>query len=165
MCHKSCVTWHVSNVMCHMSYVTCHVSNVMCHLSCVTYHVSHVMCHMPCVTCHVSHVMCHMSRVTCHMSRPLPRFFMFWFLFLFWDFTKQLILEITFATSLLLMMGELAGGGSVAVAVCVTVRWQATCDSLLSAMSVCLSVFFSKNVFQFVSNFFLPLVMFLLVLS
>ena len=57
--------------------------------------------------------------------------------FLFWDFTKQLILEITFATSLLLMMGELAGGGSVAVDVAVTVRLQATGDSLLSAMPVC----------------------------
>ena len=67
---------------------------------------------------------------------------------MFWDFTKQLILEITFATRLLLMMGELAGGGSVAVDVAVTVRLQATGDSLLSAMSVCQSVFFSLKIFS-----------------
>ena len=77
-----------------------------------------------------------------HCKARVPQ----WFLFLFWDVTKQLILEITFATSLLLRMGELAGGGSVAVAV--AVRWQATCDSLLSAMSVCLSVCFFLKIFS-----------------
>ena len=49
-------------------------------------------------------------------------FLCFDFRFLFWDFTKQIILKITFATSLLLLMGELAGGVSVTVDVAVTVR-------------------------------------------
>ena len=33
MCHMSCVTCQVSNVMCHMSPVTCQVSHVRCHES------------------------------------------------------------------------------------------------------------------------------------
>ena len=137
MCHMSCVTCHVSHFMCHMSCVTCHVSHVICHMSHVMCHMSCGTCHMSCVTCHVSHVTCNGSHVTFFLSHIFCLYFTFldtmlsqrkvcflWglhrleflcfgFWFLFWDFTKQLILKITFATCLLLMMGELAGGGSV----------------------------------------------------
>ena len=116
-------------------YVTCHVSQVMCHMSCVTCHLSHFMCHMSHVTCYMSHTTCHMLYVIFFFiyffwqnvqsaegllsTKPTPSsFFAFWFLVCFLDFTKQLILEISFATSLLLMMGELAGAGSVCVCGC-----------------------------------------------
>ena len=177
------VTCHVLHVMFHMSCVTCHVSHVMCHRSCVTCHVSHVMCHMSCVTCHVSHVICYMSHVICNF------FFFLYFIFLekmlsqrrfgyqrgplrlvffcvlifclFSDFTKQLFLEISFATSLLLMMGELAGGGSVCGCGCCCYR-QVTRDMWQSTIrGVRLSVCFFYNLFQ---TFCLPLAMFLLVL-
>ena len=168
MCHISCVTCNVSHVMCHMSCVTCHVSHIMCHMSCGTCHMSHVTCHMSHVTCNVSHVTCNVSCVTFYMShifclyftfldtmlsqrkvcflRGLHRldFLCFDFLFLFWYFTKQLILKITFAASFLLMMGELAGGGSVAVDVAVSVRLQATCVYYPQCPSASLFFFYIK---------------------
>ena len=138
-----------------------------------THHVLHFMRHILCVTCHLSHVMCHMSQVTCHMSHVICHFFSLPFLdkmlgvsqqrvcypqglpclillcldffSSFFDFTKHLILEISFATSLLLMLGELAGGGSVAVT---RSMWQST------TRHVHLSVCFFFKCFRFGSNCF-----------
>ena len=138
-----------------------------------THHVLHFMRHILCVTCHLSHVMCHMSQVTCHMSHVICHFFSLPFLdkmlgvsqqrvcypqglpclillcldffSSFFDFTKHLILEISFATSLLLMLGELAGGGSVAVT---RSMWQST------TRHVHLSVCFFLNVSDLVQIVF-----------
>ena len=106
----------------------------MCYISCVTFCVSHVTCHMSCVTCPMLHVICHffplfLDKMLEWVSRgsviheAYPFFCVLIFFYSFLDFTKHLTLEISFATSLLLRMGELAGGGSVDVT---RNMWQST---------------------------------------
>ena len=68
-----------------------------------------------------------MHRLYCLTRRrkifgKLERFFGFWFCI--WFFGSVLMNQ-----SLLCIVGELAGGGSVAVAVCVGDMWQVTCDT------------------------------------
>jgi hypothetical protein len=76
ICHRSCVTDDVPNIMCHRQYVTVNMSQTICHRYChrqsVTDNVSQIICHRH-VT-NVSQIMCHrhvtnnVSQIICHRT-------------------------------------------------------------------------------------------------